>query len=172
MLFTKPHFQTFNALKSTSFQAFQIISVFFRLLTDALTPVSGSYLSKVMANRATVNTLLFDTFISWYSMGLGSKSLLVCMWYSWYFLLISAKQEDDEIVCQIVYVFYQMVFHEATREVIIKQTRILSEFTPSHYQALISLCQILHSSLYDTVTYLTLKFLGGVWNPPPQRFAR
>ena len=26
LLFTKPHFQTFNALKSTSFQAFQIIS--------------------------------------------------------------------------------------------------------------------------------------------------
>ncbi|XP_072014617.1 kinesin-associated protein 3-like [Amphiura filiformis] len=37
--------------------------------------------------------------------------------------LLNAKQEDDEIVCQIVYVFYQMVFHEATREVIIKQTQ-------------------------------------------------
>ena len=33
LLFTKPHFQTFNALKSTYmyFQAFQIISDFFRL---------------------------------------------------------------------------------------------------------------------------------------------
>ena len=29
LLFTKPHFQTFNALKSTTFQAFQIISDFF-----------------------------------------------------------------------------------------------------------------------------------------------
>ena len=28
LLFTKPHFQTFNSLKSTSFQAFQIISDF------------------------------------------------------------------------------------------------------------------------------------------------
>ena len=37
----------------------------------------------------------------------------------------SAKQEDDEVVLQIVYVFYQMIFHKATREVIIKQTRIL-----------------------------------------------
>ena len=36
-----------------------------------------------------------------------------------------AKQEDDEVVLQIVYVFYQMVFHKATREVIVKQTRIL-----------------------------------------------
>jgi hypothetical protein len=39
--------------------------------------------------------------------------------------LFSAKQEDDEMVCQIVYVFYQMIFHESTREVIIKDTRIL-----------------------------------------------
>jgi hypothetical protein len=29
------------------------------------------------------------------------------------------------VVLQIVYVFYQMVFHKATREVIVKQTRIL-----------------------------------------------
>ncbi len=42
-----------------------------------------------------------------------------------YILLYSAKQEDDEMVCQIVYVFYQLIFHEATREVIIKETRIL-----------------------------------------------
>lgn len=37
----------------------------------------------------------------------------------------AAQQEDDEFVCQIVYVFYQMVFHQATRDVIIKETRIL-----------------------------------------------
>lgn len=36
-----------------------------------------------------------------------------------------AQQEDDEFVCQIIYVFYQMVFHQATRDVIIKDTRIL-----------------------------------------------
>ncbi|KAK5918877.1 hypothetical protein CgunFtcFv8_022819 [Champsocephalus gunnari] len=39
--------------------------------------------------------------------------------------LLNAQQEDDEFVCQIVYVFYQMVFHQATRDVIIKDTRIL-----------------------------------------------
>lgn len=39
--------------------------------------------------------------------------------------IFTAKQEDDEVVLQIVYVFYQMIFHKATREVIIKQTRIL-----------------------------------------------
>lgn len=36
---------------------------------------------------------------------------------------MNAKQEDDEVVLQIVYVFYQMIFHKATREVIIKQTQ-------------------------------------------------
>ncbi|KAI4898693.1 hypothetical protein NFI96_002450, partial [Prochilodus magdalenae] len=36
--------------------------------------------------------------------------------------LLNAQQEDDEFVCQIVYVFYQMVFHQATRDVIIKDT--------------------------------------------------
>ena len=41
---------------------------------------------------------------------------------------ISAQQEDDEFVCQIVYVFYQMVFHKATRDVIVKDTRILSAY--------------------------------------------
>uniref|UniRef100_A0A6I8NTN5 Kinesin associated protein 3 n=1 Tax=Ornithorhynchus anatinus TaxID=9258 RepID=A0A6I8NTN5_ORNAN len=34
-----------------------------------------------------------------------------------------AQQEDDEFVCQIIYVFYQMVFHQATRDVIIKETQ-------------------------------------------------
>ena len=38
-------------------------------------------------------------------------------------LVVVAKQEDDEMVLQIVYVFYQMIFHQSTREVIIKQTQ-------------------------------------------------
>uniref|UniRef100_A0A3B4VKD2 Kinesin-associated protein 3a n=1 Tax=Seriola dumerili TaxID=41447 RepID=A0A3B4VKD2_SERDU len=37
--------------------------------------------------------------------------------------LLNAQQEDDEFVCQIIYVFYQMVFHKATRDVIIKDTQ-------------------------------------------------
>ncbi|KAG7248359.1 hypothetical protein CRUP_037869, partial [Coryphaenoides rupestris] len=36
--------------------------------------------------------------------------------------LLNAQQEDDEFVCQIVYVFYQMVFHQVTRDIIIKDT--------------------------------------------------
>ncbi|XP_072555629.1 kinesin-associated protein 3a isoform X1 [Paramormyrops kingsleyae] len=36
--------------------------------------------------------------------------------------LLNAQQEDDEFVSQIIYVFYQMVFHQATRDVIIKET--------------------------------------------------
>ncbi|KFW64786.1 Kinesin-associated protein 3, partial [Pygoscelis adeliae] len=30
---------------------------------------------------------------------------------------------NDDVVCQIIYVFYQMVFHQATRDVIIKETQ-------------------------------------------------
>jgi hypothetical protein len=53
--------------------------------------------------------------------------MLIFIKYSQTFVhLFSAKQEDDEMVCQIVYVFYQMIFHESTREVIIKDTRIFS----------------------------------------------
>ncbi|XP_029355317.1 kinesin-associated protein 3a isoform X2 [Echeneis naucrates] len=37
--------------------------------------------------------------------------------------LLNAQQEDDEFVCQIVYVFYQMVFHKATRDVIMGDTQ-------------------------------------------------
>nr|XP_029489144.1 kinesin-associated protein 3 isoform X3 [Oncorhynchus nerka] len=37
--------------------------------------------------------------------------------------LLNAQQEDDEFVCQIVYVLYQMVVHQATRDVIIKDTQ-------------------------------------------------
>jgi hypothetical protein len=38
-------------------------------------------------------------------------------------LLLNSKQEDDEVVLQIVYVFYQMIFHKDTRDVIVKSTR-------------------------------------------------
>ena len=43
---------------------------------------------------------------------------LICIIYAH-----TAKQEDDEMVLQIVYVFYQMIFHQSTREVIIKKTQ-------------------------------------------------
>ena len=38
-------------------------------------------------------------------------------------LLLSAKQEDDEIVLQIVYVFYQMMFYEPCRQYLVTNTR-------------------------------------------------
>lgn len=39
-----------------------------------------------------------------------------------------ARQEDDEIVLQICYVFYQLCFHKSTRNVIIKKTGIEKSF--------------------------------------------
>lgn len=37
--------------------------------------------------------------------------------------LLNTQQDDDECVCQIIYVFYQMVFNQATRNTIIKKTQ-------------------------------------------------
>ncbi|CAL8396232.1 unnamed protein product [Boreogadus saida] len=37
--------------------------------------------------------------------------------------LLNAQQEDDEFVCQIVFVFYQMVFHQVTRDIIVRDTQ-------------------------------------------------
>lgn len=42
-----------------------------------------------------------------------------------FLIVLSAKQEDDEIVLHIVYLFYQLIYHRATRDIIIKETRIL-----------------------------------------------
>jgi len=53
------------------------------------------------------------------------------------FFFLAAQQEDDEFVCQIIYVFYQMVFHQATRDVIIKETRIFLKITHLELQHLI-----------------------------------
>ena len=39
-------------------------------------------------------------------------------------LVLPAKQEDDEVVLQIVYLFHQLVLHEPTRVPVISQTRI------------------------------------------------
>ena len=36
--------------------------------------------------------------------------------------ILLARQEDDEAVLQICYVFYQLCFHKSTRNVIIKKT--------------------------------------------------
>ncbi|XP_076806498.1 kinesin-associated protein 3-like isoform X2 [Clavelina lepadiformis] len=38
--------------------------------------------------------------------------------------LLNAKQEDDELVLQIAYVFYQMIWHEETRIVIVSKTQV------------------------------------------------
>lgn len=37
---------------------------------------------------------------------------------------LNAKQEDDEIVLHIVYLFYQLIYHRTTRDIIIKETQI------------------------------------------------
>lgn len=41
------------------------------------------------------------------------------------FISIAAKQEDDEMVLQIIYVFYMISRHTTTRDYLIKETGIL-----------------------------------------------
>lgn len=62
-----------------------------------------------------------------------------------FFFLLAAQQEDDEFVCQIIYVFYQMVFHQATRDVIIKETRIFLQIKHLELQHLMCRCWCLTS---------------------------
>ena len=52
------------------------------------------------------------------SFGIEKYSELLCT------SLFLAKQEDDELVLQIVYVFHQLVQHNATRTAVMKQSRI------------------------------------------------
>lgn len=42
-----------------------------------------------------------------------------------YFISIAAKQEDDEMVLQIIYVFYMISRTTTTRDYLIKETGIL-----------------------------------------------
>ena len=61
----------------------------------------------------------------WYSPSYCTRNLYPCYTSCNVLHIFSAKQEDDEMVCQIVYVFYQMIFHESTRDIIVKDTHIL-----------------------------------------------
>ena len=53
-----------------------------------------------------------------------------------------AKQEDDELVLQIVYVFHQLVQHNAPRTQIIKESRIHNLIYYYYYFPLIPLLSI------------------------------
>lgn len=37
-------------------------------------------------------------------------------------IIFTAKQEDDEMVLQIIYVFYQISKHDSTRDYLIRET--------------------------------------------------
>ncbi|CAH8614297.1 unnamed protein product [Heterobilharzia americana] len=40
--------------------------------------------------------------------------------------LLNAKQEDDEIVFQIIFTFFQLIFHESTRNLMVKTTQAIA----------------------------------------------
>ncbi|MEQ2254587.1 Kinesin-associated protein 3 [Ilyodon furcidens] len=61
--------------------------------------------------------------------------------------LLNAQQEDDEFVCQILYVFYQMVFHKATRDVIIKDTQAPAYFIDLMHDSNAAIRQVCDNTL-------------------------
>ncbi|KAL1022826.1 hypothetical protein UPYG_G00032860 [Umbra pygmaea] len=61
--------------------------------------------------------------------------------------LLNAQQEDDEFVCQIVYVFYQMVFHQATRDVIIKDTQVPAYLIDLMHDKNTEICKVCDNTL-------------------------
>uniref|UniRef100_A0A8C3PY99 Kinesin associated protein 3 n=1 Tax=Chrysolophus pictus TaxID=9089 RepID=A0A8C3PY99_CHRPC len=66
--------------------------------------------------------------------------------------LLNAQQEDDEFVCQIIYVFYQMVFHQATRDVIIKETHIFLMIKHTELLLLICYCCYLSFLIFSIIS--------------------
>ncbi|RMC08280.1 hypothetical protein DUI87_14521 [Hirundo rustica rustica] len=61
--------------------------------------------------------------------------------------LLNAQQEDDEFVCQIIYVFYQMVFHQATRDVIIKETQAPAYLIDLMHDKNAEICKVCDNTL-------------------------
>lgn len=53
-------------------------------------------------------------------MNLNKRKILYVYLYIIY--NIAAKQEDDEMVLQIIYVFYQIAKHDSTRDYLIRET--------------------------------------------------
>ena len=91
LLFTKPHFQTFNALKSTSFQAFQIISDFFSQMLSHPWHMSiqgiATDMGRVVSNFGTlVTNLHLFAGISNFVMLMGCESSIFAkfqqFWYA------------------------------------------------------------------------------------------
>ena len=77
LLFTKPHFQTFNALKSTSFQAFQ--NDFRLFLTDAL-----SLIPLVIAQANCLQLVNENKPFLWYWIDLIQGALKCEVQKSWF----------------------------------------------------------------------------------------
>ena len=73
-----------------------------------------------MLSKSGIIEILIEMLNGWF-LDLLVHCPIINIYYI--FCSLKAKQEDDEIVLQIVYVFYQMIFHQSTRDIIIKKTR-------------------------------------------------
>ena len=84
-----------------------------RLLVVSQTTSAGGQLNSMISDDILLEVVIFigtlasDEDCAPVLVDSGLIAALVC--------LLNTKQEDDEMVLQIVYVFYQLIFHERTR---------------------------------------------------------
>lgn len=67
------------------------------------------------------------------------------------FIELLNVQQDDEFVCQIIYVFYEMVLHQATRDVINKETHAPAYLLDLMYDKNNEIPKVCHNTL-DIIT--------------------
>ena len=58
--------------------------------------------------------------VNWLVIACSNHCTLLCI------IMYTAKQEEDELVLQIVYVFYYLVLYQSTRQSILSTSRILT----------------------------------------------
>lgn len=61
--------------------------------------------------------------------------------------LLSARHSDDEFVCQILYVFYQMVFHKETRDLLITDPKTSTFLINLMHDTNPEICRVCDSTL-------------------------
>ena len=97
LIFTKPHFQTFNALKSTSFQSFQIISDFFSLILSHPLQVAIYQGANSWFKRQCGQLLIL------HSPALGSHVTYICHFYVLCLLLVHLLSLFHLFACLFIF---------------------------------------------------------------------
>jgi len=85
-----------------------------------------SYLMKILKSDQFEDDLVLEAIVLVGTVAIDencASTLAQCGMVQTLVELLNAKQQDDEVVLQIAYVFYQMIWHEETRNIIISNTQ-------------------------------------------------